>query len=202
MASVIQICNVALSRLGNSRVIASLTEKSKEAAACNLFYEDCRDAVLADFPWAFASKRVALAELDITQPDWQFSYRYPTDCMRLIEIYPPDGSRFTTPEFRVPFETGAEADGAGRLILTNLPKAWIRYVSRITDPNMFGPEFRDALSWRLAAEINMQVTGDPNLGAQAQQRYQLTISSASALSMQEAQEPVAPWSDVTNARLS
>ncbi|MCO7511795.1 hypothetical protein NJH77_21325 [Serratia fonticola] len=202
MASVIQICNVALSRLGNSRVIASLTEKSKEAAACSLFYEDCRDAVLADFPWGFAMKRLALAELDITQPDWQFSYRYPTDCMRLEEIYPPDGARYTTPEFRVPFETGAEEDGAGRLILTNLPNAWIRYVSRITDPNMYGPEFRDALSWRIAAEINMQITGDTNKGNEAAQKYQLSISAASALSISEAQEPVAPWSDVTNERLS
>lgn len=31
MASEIEICNIALSRIGNSRTINSLTEKSKEA---------------------------------------------------------------------------------------------------------------------------------------------------------------------------
>lgn len=202
MASVVQICNVALSRLGNSRVISSLSERSKEAAACNLFYEDCRDAVLADFPWHFATKRVALADLDIEQPDWRFSYRYPTDCMRIISIVSPNGQRYVTPEMRIPYEVGSDEDGTGRLILTDLPKAWIRYVSRITDANMFGAEFCDALSWRLAAEINMQVTGDANMGNRAEQKYQQTISAATTLSMNETQEPPAPWSDVTDARLS
>ncbi|QPT15231.1 hypothetical protein I6G37_09940 [Serratia rubidaea] len=202
MASVVQICNVSLSRLGNSRVISSLSERSKEAAACNLFYEDCRDAVLADFPWHFATKRVALADLDIEQPDWRFSYRYPTDCMRIISIVSPNGQRYVTPEMRVPYEVGSDTEGTGRLILTDLPKAWIRYVSRVTDANMFGPEFCDALSWRLAAEINMQITGDAGLGNRAEQKYQQTISAATTLSMNETQEPPAPWSDVTDARLS
>lgn len=202
MASVIQICNVALGRLGNSRVIASLTEKSKEAAVCNLFYEDCRDAVLADFPWRFATKRVALADLDIEQPDWQYSYRYPTDCMRIVAIVSPDGERFVTPEQRIPYEVGSDENGTGRLILTDLQKAWLRYVSKVTDPNMFDAEFRDALAWRLAAEINMQITGDANLGNRAEQKYQLTISSASTLSMNETQEPPAPWSEVSDLRAS
>ncbi|MFW2972620.1 hypothetical protein ACN6UB_19430 [Serratia marcescens] len=202
MASVIQICNVALGRLGNSRVIASLTEKSKEAAVCSMFYEDCRDAVLADFPWRFATKRVALADLDIEQPDWQYSYRYPVDCLRIVAIVSPDGERFITPERRVPYEVGSDENGTGRLILTDLPKAWLRYVTRVTDPNMFDAEFRDALSWRLAAEINMQITGDASLGNRAEQKYQLTISSASTLSMNETQEPPAPWSEVSDARAS
>ncbi|HID9280214.1 TPA: hypothetical protein ACXIZC_002790 [Serratia marcescens] len=202
MASVIQICNVALGRLGNSRVIASLTEKSKEAAACNLFYEDCRDAVLADFPWRFATKRVALADLGIEQPDWQYSYRYPVDCMRIVAIVSPDGQRFVMPDQRVPYEVGSDVDGTGRLIVTNLPKAWLRYVSKVTDPNMFDAEFRDALAWRLAAEIAMQITGDANMGNRAEQKYQLTISSAATLSMNETQEPPAPWSEVSDLRAS
>lgn len=67
---------------------------------------------------------------------------------------------------------------------------------------MFDAEFRDALAWRLAAEINMQITGDANLGNRAEQKYQLTISSASTLSMNETQEPPAPWSEVSDLRAS
>jgi len=37
MASVIQICNVALGRLGNSRVIASLTERAKKRRYARCF---------------------------------------------------------------------------------------------------------------------------------------------------------------------
>lgn len=62
MASVVEICNRALSNIGNSRSINSLTEASKEAGECSLHFEACRDAVLSDFDWNFATKRVALAD--------------------------------------------------------------------------------------------------------------------------------------------
>ena len=62
MASVIEICNRALSNIGNSRSINSLTEASKEAGQCSLHFDACRDAALADFDWNFATKRLALAD--------------------------------------------------------------------------------------------------------------------------------------------
>lgn len=43
MASVVEICNRALSNIGNSRSINSLTEASKEAGECSLHFEACRD---------------------------------------------------------------------------------------------------------------------------------------------------------------
>lgn len=55
MASVIEICNRALSNIGNSRSINSLTEASKEAGQCSLHFDSCRDAALADFDWNFAT---------------------------------------------------------------------------------------------------------------------------------------------------
>lgn len=44
MASVIEICNRALSNIGNNRSINSLNEASKEAGQCSLYYESIRDA--------------------------------------------------------------------------------------------------------------------------------------------------------------
>lgn len=43
MASVIEICNRALSNIGNSRSINSLNEASKEAGQCSLHFDACRD---------------------------------------------------------------------------------------------------------------------------------------------------------------
>ena len=71
MASVVEICNRALSNIGNSRSINSLTEASKEAGECSLHFEACRDAVLSDFDWNFATKRVALADTSNPPPDWE-----------------------------------------------------------------------------------------------------------------------------------
>lgn len=86
MASVIEICNRALSNIGNNRSINSLEEASKEAGQCSLYYESIRDAVLADFDWNFATKNIALADTNNPPQDWDYAYTYPTDCLRIIEI--------------------------------------------------------------------------------------------------------------------
>jgi hypothetical protein len=201
MASVIQICNRALGRVGNSRTMNSLTERTKEAATCSLFFEDMRDAVLSDFDWNFALTRVALADLGTPPPDWQYSYAYPSDCMRATELFMPGKHLHGMRSPKIIFETAANSDGNGRVILTNQPQAWLLYVRRITDPTMFDAIFSDALAWRLAAEIAMPITGNANLGTAAQNRYTQVIASAGAHSMNEAQEEDEPMSDIARARL-
>lgn len=201
MASVIEICNRALSNIGNSRSINSLQEQSKEAGACSLHYEASRDATLADFEWNFATTRLALADTGNPPPDWQYAYSYPVDCLRIIGIMVP-GVRNPTAAQRIPYETGSDASGTGRLIYTDQESAWLKYVQRITDVNMFDAIFMEALSWRLAAAINMQLTGDANLGNDALQKYSAIILSAGSHSMNESQEPAVPESEFTAARLS
>ena len=58
MASVVEICNIALTRIGQNEPIVSLTEQSKAAELCSLHYATCRDEVLRDFDWPFAEARV------------------------------------------------------------------------------------------------------------------------------------------------
>lgn len=201
MASVVGICNLALSNIGNSRSINSLEEASKEADVCSLHYEQCRDSVLADFDWNFATKRVALADTGAPPADWQYAYRYPTDCVRITEIMLP-GVRNPTAAQRIPYEVGVDAAGTGKLIYTDQQDALLKYVMRITDVNMFDAIFIEALAWRLAAAINMTLTGSADLGNNALNMYGRVILSAGSHSMNESQEPVQPESDFTNARLS
>lgn len=201
MASVIEICNRALSNIGNNRSINSLVEASKEADQCSLHYESCRDAVLSDAEWNFATKRVALADTNNPPSDWAYAYQYPTDCMRIIEI-PVPGTRNPPAAMRIEFVTGANDDGTGKLIYTDQPQAWLKYVARITDVNMFDAIFQEALAWRLAAAINMVLTGSADLGNNALKMYQMTILSAGSHSMNESQEPQMPVDEFTRARMS
>ncbi|POP42152.1 hypothetical protein CHU32_21120 [Superficieibacter electus] len=200
MASVIEICNRALGNLGNNRSINSLEEASKEAGQCSLYYESMRDAVLADFDWNFATKRVALADTNNPPPDWQYAYTYPTDCLRIIEI-PTAGIPNPASRMRVEYFVGADFDGTGKLIYTNEAQAWLKYVARITDVNMFDSIFQEALTWKLAASINMSLTGNADLGNNALSMYKQIILNAGSHSMNESQEPVAPESEFTVARL-
>lgn len=200
MASVIEICNRALSNIGNNRSINSLEEASKEAGQCSLYYESIRDAVLADFDWNFATKNIALADTNNPPQDWAFAYTYPTDCLKIIEI-PVPGVRYPTAAMRVQYAVGSDSAGTGRLIYTDLPQAWLRYVARITDVNMFDSIFQEALSWRLAAAINMVLTGNADLGNNALSMYSRIILSAGSHSMNESQEPQMPDDPFTVARM-
>ena len=179
MASEIEICNIALSRIGNSRSINSMTESSKEANQCSLHYEQCRDAVLSDFPWNFAVKRVALADTNNPPPEWKYAYRYPTDCMKAIAIIRP-GEKYHRPDTAIHFQVGADEDGTGKLIYTDQPEAWLQYTARVTDVNMYDALFKDALAWRLAAELARPLASNAGIGNEALQLYQMTIAGAAA----------------------
>ncbi|EOW46249.1 hypothetical protein A1YI_03351, partial [Escherichia coli KTE132] len=82
------------------------------------------------------------------------------------------------------------------------PQAWLKYVSRVTDVNMFDAIFMEALAWRLAAAINMALTGNADLGTFALNMYNRVILSAGSHSQNESQEPLPPVDEFTIARLS
>ncbi|MFN6798793.1 hypothetical protein ACK4QH_23255, partial [Proteus mirabilis] len=85
--------------------INSMTEASKEAVQCNLHYAQCRDSVLADFPWNFATKKVALANTNNPPPNWAYAYRYPNDCLKAIGIVEPH-QKYRRPDTAIHFHVG------------------------------------------------------------------------------------------------
>ena len=147
MASEVGICNRALQKLG-ARRITSMTEDSVNARACNAAYEAVRDAMYRAHTWVFTTARASLAA-DSTAPDWgrQNSFTLPSDFIRLLDDYP---ERNTTD---VDFEIEQNK------ILTNFDAPLeIRYVSRVTDPNIMDPLFREAFSTALAFELCEEIT--------------------------------------------
>lgn len=201
MASEIEICNMALSRIGNSRFINSLSEKSKEAEQCNLHFNHCRDTVLSDFPWNFASKRVALADTNNPPPDWKFAYSYPTDCLKAIAIVQA-GQKYQQPNNAINFMVGSDENGTGKLIYSDQPQAWLQYVASVTDVNMFDSLFIDALAWRLAGELARPLASNAGIGNEAFQMYRIAITDAAAHSLSESAETNDYMDEFTAARLS
>lgn len=138
MPSIVDCCNKALDKVGQNPII-SLGDATKSANLCARNWPLIRDQVLRDHPWNFAVKRATLAPSTET-PVWGFTARFPlpSDNLRLIEV-----RDMSTDEYQV--ENGA--------IHANSTVLYIRYISRITDPNVYDSLFVDAVSTRLAAEI-------------------------------------------------
>lgn len=199
MASSTEVCNIALAHLGSGKSIASMTERSQEAMACKQFFEIARDATLRDFPWPFATKIDALALIaEDPNADWAFSYRYPTDCLKIRRIL--SGVRNDTPDTRVPYKIANAS--SGQVLFTDQPNAQIEYTLRVEDPQQYPPDFVMAFSLRLAAYIAPRVTGGDafKLSERALRLYQLEISSAQATATNEEQGDTTPDSEFIRAR--
>jgi len=176
MASDTNICNLALLRLGTRSTISSLTEGSTEANACAMIYPLVRDALLSQHRWSFATRRVTLADLGNPPDSWAFRYAYPTDCLQARQLAQP------VPQAPpIAFEVSGDQDSAGnaiRVILTNQPQAELLYTAAITSPALFNPPFVEALSWMVAAELAVALTGDAGLAQSCLQAAAAAITSA------------------------
>lgn len=202
MATETQVANLALSHLGIGKEIAALgTEKSQEAATLRRFYDEARDATLRDFPWPFATRFESLAlvaDPPTETEEWDFSYRYPTDCLMLRRIQ--TDVRIDTNQSRIVFKVGRDTQGL--LIYTDEEDAKVEYTFRETDPGRYPADFLLAFSLRLAHYSAPRLTGgDPfRLGQRALQLYVQEISMAQASAANESVPDQLPDAEAIRAR--
>ena len=193
MASEVDICNLALSHLGDTATIASLDppEGSAQAEHCARFYPIARDALLEMHSWGFATQRVQLAQLGGGWPEWDYAYAVPPGTVNVIAVLPPDatddysqsgyasssltGFSSGVPESAggqyVPQPFSCEVDEAGRqVIYTDQPNAVLRYSTIVTDTTRFSPLFVATLSHMLASYLAGPILkGDVGRAEAAQQ---------------------------------
>lgn len=199
MSSVVFICNLALSNIGKDNIVA-LTEASAEARACNQFYEHTRDLLLQAYPWRFAGKTAALADLTNDKPGrWAHAYQRPIDCLKVRWVRPQYSEDDPQPK-TVKEETATPYDIDGQTIYTDLSPAFLRYTQRLTDPTKYTATFIDALSWQLAVRLAMPLTRDPKVRADAWQVATRMQGSAEALDANEVRETSDHESDLVEAR--
>lgn len=151
MASEVDICNLALARLGDNATVASIDppEGSAQAEHCARFYPMARDSLLEMHPWKFATRRVMLAKLTVKSWNWAFAYAEPTGALKLLGVLSATASNDDETQ---PFEVESDANGS-TIILTNQEDASLRFIARVTDTTKFSPLFVDALAWLLASYL-------------------------------------------------
>jgi hypothetical protein len=153
MASVVDICNLALSHLGDDATVSSIDppEGSQQAEHCKRFYPIARDMILEAHMWGFATKRKELALLsDVSTDEWEFAYQFPADCLSsssILNVFATDTFDGEGSEYVV------EATDTGTVIFTNAEDAHVRYVARVTDTTKYPPQFVNALSYLLSSQL-------------------------------------------------
>ena len=152
MASVVQLCNMALSHIGSEARVSSISppDSSVEAGYCATFYDLARTELLDPGNWAFALKRTALAEVTNPSTVWAYAYAKPSNCLRALRILLTRNLAFQP---HTDDRGGAAFDVEGDVILTNEPDAVLLYVQDVTDSTKFPASFTSALSYLLASYL-------------------------------------------------
>lgn len=149
--------NLALDKIGARANISLPSENSREAEACNRWFPNIRDQVLASAPWPEATKMERLALLGTQadsvwvpgdpRPDLTNSFALPTDCLR--PQYLSDYSHFTIQSF----------DDENRALMGNSSSPILIYTFRQTLVSMWSSELQMAIMYGLAASICAGLTG-------------------------------------------
>lgn len=198
MASEVDICNLALARLGDDATVASIDppDGSVQADHCKRFYPIARDALLEGFAWGFAIRRATLAAVaSAATSAWDYAYARPADALTILAVQLSDAeSDFETAPYVVESLTTGQV-----VIRTDAETATARYVARITDTTKYPAQFVDALAWLLASHVaGPLLKGDAGI-KMAQQCYATSMALAGRAAMQDANqgnsqpEHVAPW---------
>lgn len=149
MASSVDICNLALSRVAQDQII-SLSDDSQNARVCNSFYAQTLDEVLQSNPWRFAVRTQQLSRLS-TNPVtvWAYQYQLPENCLRVLKL---------NESWSDQIEDYCEVQA--NKLLTNETVAIIKFIAREEDASLYPPLFIEALACKLAARIAKPLTGD------------------------------------------
>jgi len=190
VSTVVEICNMALARLGDSR-ISDIDADEEKARLCKLFYTQTRDEVLREHPWTFATGRAILAAISGTNlTGFDYRYQLPVDCLYVRNQIDAEGETYTdiTSNYKI----------EGREIHSDLSPCAIKYTKKIDDPAQFDSQFVEALALKLASKLAVKLSGKQQLEAGMIQQYLIVLQNAKGLDGDESQQQHVPetfWSE-------
>lgn len=179
MASAVDICNLALARLGDSATVASIDppEGSAQSEHCARFYPLARREIFEAHNWSFLIRREKLARLDQETFGWAYVYAAPARLIHIVSISTVfDRGYENTHQFLL------ERDERGQnVIYTDCPDAVIRYTRDTNDTEGFTPTFIDAFVYLLASHLAgplISGTASIKIGTAMAQGYKTALDAA------------------------
>jgi hypothetical protein len=190
MPSEVEICSDALLLLGEEP-ITSFDDATNKARLCKRFYPMIRDAVLRAYPWRCAITYQALGQLTgddvIDESNYSYTYQLPVEpyCLRALLL---------NNDKTILWEV------IGRKLVTDEASVTLRYISRITDPNLFDALLMFVIAIQLAQQIAYPITGNPASVKAMEDLYQFKIMEARSIDSMEGSIDEYESSDLLDVR--
>ncbi|MCM1339943.1 MAG: hypothetical protein NC191_09760 [Muribaculaceae bacterium] len=168
-----EIFNIALTNLGITAPLQNTNERTPETIILNNYYDLAKDTVLEDHEWSFASayKNLSTAYEKSPDPNYQYAFTFPNDCIAPRAIINPADNK------EKKFLPAVDSAGQ-KIILTNCNPCILRYTKRITNENFFTASFVNALGFYLAYLSAQGICGSANKKNTNLQDYQIAMRKA------------------------
>ncbi len=150
------ICNIALSKLGESPIAAIDPNGPPAARLCYMHYHPVRREVLCATRWSFATQRATLQASAAESADGThaLAHTLPADCLRVLDVSSPTWTL------------------RGRRIYCPEEQLRLTYTADIEDTTLFEPLFTEALATRLACKLCIPLTSSTTARQALTEEYQ------------------------------
>jgi len=169
MVSDVDICNTALSFIGDTARITNISppDPSVQAQLCHKFYPIALRNTLEMHNWAFATKRTEMTLVDLEHieehvghdhvhtwgthcdcSEWEYFYELPRHFLKAISVVPAESpdDYLQSQDFSVQLDSL----GVPRLY-TDCKDAILVYTEYVVETHLFPPLFQMAVAWHLAS---------------------------------------------------
>lgn len=152
------ICNLALSRIGDQAVTETQIDEDKDTRAqhCNRHYEQTRDALIRSHWWRFASDRKELVVTDAPDFEWAYAFTLPTDFLRMKSIFEDNNTTNKTSILPYALED--------KILLYSESTCEIRYIKQVTTVADFDPLFIETFILQLGLKLIPPLAGVGSAG--------------------------------------
>ncbi|WP_414902464.1 hypothetical protein ACMT1E_04340 [Sphingomonas flavalba] len=167
-ASQTRIVNKALTILGSTSRVLSLTDNSPAAKVAFRLWDETRDEVLAEHPWNFAVARTDIARSGDHVPatGWSAAFELPADLLRWLPWREDHPDHFA-----------GEQEGQYILANGNGP-LFIRYIRRIEDVARWSSGFTAAFTARLGFYMARPITASGTMMDRMERMYDKAMADA------------------------
>jgi len=187
MASEVQICNMALTRIGAAPIV-SLSDGTTSANLCNTLIDDLSYRAMIQGSWTTCIFRQELAQTAFA-PEYEYTYEYqlPTSpkCLKVLDV---DGDPYI--EYKV----------EGDKLLTDETEVFLRYIGVPTSTEDYGPLLTEAIETLLASYLAYPITANKELAAGLKKEYEELVMNSLAIDGQQGSKDQLQISDLTMVR--
>ena len=180
--SPIQICNLAMDRLGQDEITSIDSPDTKQEDVCARWYDVTRREVLRRFIFNFSRKYIVLTKSTTKTPAFGYAnaYLFPNDVIRLMALGNVAINADTPANLYTLSEGFIFAD-----FNTSATGLQMEYIFDAKDVNKYDPLFLKVLWLQLAANMAYKFTLKPSIRKDIMQELQDSAIAAAAVAGQE-----------------